>query len=100
MAWLRADDVFAAADREADALNPAPWLERRQGPLRKPDEGQIRIKKRHRVSPDERLRHLAAKIREAENALAHAEPDADLWRLRCRVAGLRAYAVAIRNGRR
>jgi hypothetical protein len=42
MAWLRADDVFAAADAEDDALNPAPWLERREGPMRKPDEDRIK----------------------------------------------------------
>jgi len=38
---VSADDVFAAADAEAGALSPAPWLQRRQGRMRSNDEGRI-----------------------------------------------------------
>ncbi len=89
MAWLRADDVFSAADAQADALNSAPWLHRRNGPLRKPDEG--RIKDGCGVADlEDRLRDYAAKIAQTEQALADAGPT-EQRRLRQRLAAFHTF---------
>jgi hypothetical protein len=98
---VSADDVFAAADAEADALNPAPWLHRRLGPLRAKDEGQIRFKKpRAQLSLDDRLRLNEARIRGAEQQLASAAPDANVVQLQRSLRGFRAYEVVLQNRQR
>jgi hypothetical protein len=97
MPWIRADDVFAAADAEEEALQPSPWLHRRRGPLRAKDEGQIRFKKpRVKLSLDDRLRLNQARIREAEQALV-AAPNANLLQLQRSLRGYRAYAVVLQT---
>jgi hypothetical protein len=98
MAWLRADDVFAAADAEADALNPDPWLQRREGPMRKPDEGRIQARLR-RPDLENRLRGLAMKIQETICALDKAGP-ADAPPLRRQFAAFRAHATKLQGRRR
>lgn len=92
---MSADDVFAAADAEADALNPAPWLQRRDGPVRKPDEGRIQ-NGRADSDLENRLRTLAAKIRETICALDKAGP-ADAPHLRRQLAAFRAHATRLRG---
>jgi hypothetical protein len=97
MAWLRADDVFEAADAEVEALSPAPWLGRREGPMRKPDEG--RIKEGCGVADlEERLRHYAAKIAQTEQALADVGP-AERRRLMQRLAALRTFRTRLLQSR-
>jgi hypothetical protein len=93
MAWLRADDVFAAADAEAYALNPAPWLDRREGPLRRPDEGRVKPG-RGDSDLEDRLRLSAAKMADTKQALADAEPS-ERRRLTQRVAALRAFRARL-----
>jgi hypothetical protein len=96
MPWLSADDVFEAQDREDEASQPSPWLHRRRGPLRKPDEGKYEI----RAGLDERVQLVATKIREAEEALAAAGPDADLSQRRKRLAQFRTKCAILLHGRR
>ncbi len=63
MAWTSADVVFADQDREEDALRASPWLYKRDGPPRKPDEGEIRIEEsRSKLSLDERMRLNATRV--------------------------------------
>jgi hypothetical protein len=95
--WLRADDVFAAVDAEAYALNPAPWLERRNGAMRKPDEG---VKPGCGVADlEDRLRLNAAKICDTEQALADSGP-AERRRLTQRLAALRTFRTRLLQSQR
>ncbi len=99
MPWYSADFVFAVNDAEEEALTASPWLHRRRGPLRKPSEDG-RIKTRVKRSIGDRLRLNAARIAEAEQALAVAAPDANLLRLERSLRGYRAYEVVLQNRRR
>ncbi len=98
MPWIRADDVFAAADAEEEALQPSPWLQRRRGPMRKPDE-HLMTKRNASLSPEERLSLNAVKIRETEQALAGAGPD-EVFGLKKSLAMFRAKRSILLNGHR
>jgi hypothetical protein len=97
--WVPADLVFAAQDAEEEALRAAPWLHRRQGPLRKPDE-LLKTKRHTKLSREERLQLNAARIRETEQAITDAGPDAEVHRLRQRLAAYKGQRAVLLNGRR
>lgn len=96
MPWVSANDLFAQADAEDEALHPAPWLQRREGPARKPDEGRIHP---GRVgSVEDRLRRLAVKIQETICALDKAGPT-DAPHLRRQLAAFRAHMTRLQKRR-
>jgi hypothetical protein len=96
--WVSADDVFAAQDAEEEALRAAPWLLRGRGPLRKPEEGGFNTRIR-KLTVEERLRLNAASIRESEQAIREAGPDADVFQLNCRLRAFRGARVKLLQSR-
>jgi hypothetical protein len=96
---VSADDVFAAADAEEQALRPAPWLERRHGAPRKPDE-VLKTRKGRPGTREERIALNLARIRETEKSIADAEPDADVHRLQQRLAAYKSARAVLLHGRR
>ncbi len=102
MGWLAADDIFEEADAENEAMLPAPWIHRRIGPMRKPDEDNMRRRGpgSRTVSLEERLSRGAARIRAAEEAVAEAGPQVDVQLLRYRLSGQRAVHTTLLRLRR
>jgi hypothetical protein len=93
-----ANDLFAQADREDETLHPAPWLQRREGPPRKPDEGRIKTGCAD-SDLENRLRGLAARIQETVCAIERAGL-ADAPHLRRQLAAYRAHATKLQDRRR
>jgi hypothetical protein len=98
LAWVSADDLFADADAEEDALRPAPWLFRNPGPMRRKDEGAIKNGEGD-ADLDARILANATRIRVAEQALAQA-PPADQLGLRLRLSAYRRHQEMLQDRRR
>jgi hypothetical protein len=81
-------------------LNPAPWLKRRQGPLRKPDEHLMKVKKGRPTNREEKVALNLDRIRQVEREIAEAPPDADMRRLRSRLAAYKGARSVLLNGHR